>query len=130
MKSALKIEKASGKIGIKHGIHRNESNQIFANASQLNNNQKLVTHIRGNKANDLASIAIDRAYKLSIKQPNNLRKFVEIYKQKHITSNSYIHFGIKKFQQKLLAEFIDLACQLITLSIGRYVLTVSKRFGT
>ena len=106
-------EKQVEKIGFKHGIYGNEARQIFANARQLNNNQKLVTHIRGNKANDLASIAIDRAYKLSIKQPNNLRKFVEIYKQKHITSNSYINFGIKKFQQKLLAEFMDLACQLI-----------------
>ena len=106
-------EKHVEKIGVKHGIYSDEARQIFANAKRLNNNDKLIIKPKGQNTNDLISLAMDRAYQMSIKQPDKLKKFVEIYQQKHITSNAYLHFGIKENQKELLAEFMNIACQII-----------------
>ncbi|WP_227429290.1 tyrosine-type recombinase/integrase [Psychrobacter sp. I-STPA6b] len=100
-------------IGFKHGIDRTEAKQLFENAKRLNTSEQLIIKPRGYKANDLISVAMERAYQMSIDKPENLKKFVGIYQQKHITSNSYLHFGIKKSQHQLLAQFMKLACHII-----------------
>ena len=56
---------------------------------------------------------MDNAYNLSVQKPDQLREFVSIYKQKHITSRSYLKFGIKKSQHELLAEFLNIGCEII-----------------
>lgn len=100
-------------IAIKHGIYFKDAQRIYANAERLHNDQRLIIQPRGRKAQIVINKALDRAYHLSIRDPDTLHRLVAIYQQKHITSNSYLHFGIKKSQHQLLAEFMTLACQLV-----------------
>lgn len=106
-------EKELENIAIKHGIHLLNARELYRNASSLNNNDKLITQVKGRTAQAIITTALDNAYNLSVQKPNQLREFVNIYKQKHITSRSYLKFGIKKSQHELLAEFLKIGCQII-----------------
>ncbi|ALF60576.1 tyrosine-type recombinase/integrase [Psychrobacter urativorans] len=100
-------------IAIKHGIHLINALALYKNASGLNNNDKLITQVKGQTAQAIITTALDNAYNLSVQKPDQLREFVSIYKQKHITSRSYLKFGIKESQHDLLAEFLKIACEII-----------------
>jgi len=106
-------EKELENIAIKHGIHLLNARELYKNASGLNNNDKLITQVKGQTAQAIITTALDNAYNLSVQKPDQLREFVSIYKQKHITSRSYLKFGIKKSQHELLAEFLKIGCQII-----------------
>lgn len=106
-------EKELEKIAIKHGIYLLNARELYKNASSLNNNDKLITQVKGQTAQAIITTALDNAYNLSVQKPDQLREFVSIYKQKHITSRSYLKFGIKKSQHELLAEFLKIGCQII-----------------
>lgn len=106
-------EKELENIAIKHGIHLLNARELYKNASSLNNNDKLITQVKGQTAQAIITTALDNTYNLSVQKPDQLREFVSIYKQKHITSRSYLKFGIKKSQHELLAEFLKIGCQII-----------------
>ncbi|MGP9600908.1 tyrosine-type recombinase/integrase, partial [Psychrobacter sp. AOP42-A1-21] len=106
-------EKELENIAIKHGIHLLNARELYKNASSLNNNDKLITQVKGQTAQAIITTALDNAYNLSVQKPDQLREFVSIYKQKHITSRSYLKFGIKKSQHELLAEFLKIGCEII-----------------
>ena len=106
-------EKELENIAIKHGIHLLNARELYKNASSLNNNDKLITQVKGQTAQAIITTALDNAYNLSVQKPDQLREFVSIYKQKHITARSYLKFGIKKSQHELLAEFLKIGCEII-----------------
>ena len=106
-------EKELENIAIKHGIHLLNARELYKNASGLNNNDKLITQVKGQTAQAIITTALDNAYNLSVQKPDQLREFVSIYKQKHITSRSYLKFGIKKSQHELLGDFLKIGCQII-----------------
>lgn len=106
-------EKELENIAIKYGIHLLNARELYKNASSLNNNDKLITQVKGQTAQAIITTALNNAYNLSVQKPDQLREFVNIYKQKHITSRSYLKFGIKKSQHELLAEFLKIGCQII-----------------
>ena len=106
-------EKELENIAIKHGIHLINARELYKNASGLNNNDKLITQVKGQTAQAIITTALDNAYHLSVQKPDQLREFVSIYKQKHITSRSYLKFGIKKSQHELLGDFLKIGCQII-----------------
>ena len=53
---------------------------------------------------------------MSIKDPEKLRVFIEIFAHKHNLNNSSIHFGIKETQIEMLQSFMLVGCQLIDAS--------------
>ena len=106
-------EKELENIAIKHGIHLLNARELYKNASGLNNNDKLITQVKDQTAQAIITTALDNAYNLSVQKPDQLREFVSIYKQKHITSRSYLKFGIKKSQHELLGDFLKIGCQII-----------------
>ncbi len=106
-------EKELEHIAIKHGIYLLNAQKFYQNASSLNNNDKLITQVKGQTAQAIITTALDKAYQMSVHNPDKLRQFVTIYKQKHITSRSYLQFGTKKSQHELLAEFLKIGCKII-----------------
>ena len=106
-------KKALESVAIKHGIHLLTAQKFYHNADTLNNNDKLITHVKEQKAQEQVTLALDRAYKMSIDRPDMLRQFVNIYQKKHITFRSYLKFGIKKSQHELLASFLRMGYQLV-----------------
>ena len=106
-------EKELEHIAIKHGIYLLNAQKFYQNASSLNNNDKLVTQVKGQTAQAIITTALDKAYQMSVHNPDKLRQIVTIYKQKHITSRSYLQFGTKKSQHELLAEFLKIGCKII-----------------
>ena len=107
-------EKELEHIAIKHGIYLLNAQKFYQNASSLNNNDKLITQVKGQTAQAIITTALDKVYQMSVHNPDKLRQFVTIYKQKHITSRSYLQFGTKKSQHELLAEFLKIGCEIIT----------------
>lgn len=105
-------EKELENIAIKHGIYLLNAQKFYQNASSLNNNDKLITQVKGQTAQAIITTALDKAYQMSVHSPDKLRHFVTIYKQKHITSRSYLQFGTKKSQHELLAEFLKIGCEI------------------
>lgn len=106
-------EKELENIAIKHGIHLLNARELYKNASSLNNNDKLITQVKGQTAQAIITTALDNAYNMSVQKPDILREFVRTYQKKHITSRSYLKFGIKKSQHELLAEFLRIGCDII-----------------
>ncbi|MGO3467068.1 tyrosine-type recombinase/integrase [Psychrobacter sp.] len=106
-------EKELENIAIKHGIHLLNARELYKNASSLNNNDKLITQVKGQTAQAIITTALDNAYNMSVQKPDILREFVRTYQKKHITSRSYLKFGIKKSQHELLAEFLRIGCEII-----------------
>lgn len=100
-------------IAIKHGIHLLNALELYKNASGLNNNDKLITQVKGQTAQAIITMALDKAYNMSVQKPDKLQEFVRTYQKKHITSRSYLKFGIKESQHELLAEFLKIGCEII-----------------
>ena len=106
-------EKDLENIAIKHGIYLNNARELYKNASGLNNNAKLITQVKDQTAQAIITTALDNAYNMSVQKPDTLREFVRTYQKKHITSRSYLKFGIKESQHELLAEFLKIGCNII-----------------
>ncbi len=104
-------------VAIRHGISLNESKCLYLRASQLFDDDRLLLgRPKGGKNQEVIIRALDRAYKMSIKDPEKLRMFIEIFAYKHNLNNSSIHFGIKEAQLEMLQSFILVGCQLIDAS--------------
>lgn len=104
-------------IAIRHGISLNESKCLYLRASELFNDDKLLLgRPKGSKNQDVMVKALDRAYQMSIKDPEKLRMFIEIFAHKQNLNNSSIHFGIKEAQLEMLQSFMLVGCQLINAS--------------
>lgn len=125
-KPALRLKELEN-IAIKQGLHLLSAQKLYQNANKLNNNDKLIVHVKGQKTQELITLALDRAYKMSIDHPEILRQFVSIYKKKHITSRSYLKFGIKKSQHELLASFMKVGCQLVDAQYWQLVSSSEKK---
>ena len=104
-------------VAIRHGISLNESKCLYLRASQLFDDDRLsIGRPKGSKNQEVIIRALDRAYKMSIKDPEKLRMFIEIFARKHNLNNSSIHFGIKETQLEMLQSFMLVGCQLIDAS--------------
>ena len=101
-------------VAIRHGISLNESKCLYLRASELFDDDRLLLgKPKGSKNQEVIIRALDRAYQMSIKDPEKLKMFIEIFAHKHNLNNSSIHFGIKKTQLERLQSFMLVGCQLI-----------------
>lgn len=105
-------------VAINYGISLSEARQLYFNASHIftNDERLLIGSPRGSKNQELLVRALDRAYQLSIRNPNALKTFAEIFSDKQSFNSSSFHFGIKQSQKELLKHFLDVGCQLINAS--------------
>ena len=104
-------------VAIRHGISLNESKCLYLSASELFDDDRLLLgRPKGSKNQEVIIRALDRAYQMSIKNPEKLRVFIEIFAHKQNLNNSSIHFGIKEAQLEMLQSFILVGCQLIDAS--------------
>ena len=101
-------------VAIRHGISLNESKCLYLRASELFDDDRLLLgRPKGGKNQEVIIRALDRAYQMSIKDPEKLKMFIEIFAHKHNLNYSSIHFGIKETQLKMLQSFMLVGCQLI-----------------
>ncbi|MGO2301876.1 tyrosine-type recombinase/integrase [Psychrobacter sp. AOP7-D1-15] len=101
-------------VAIRHGISLNESKCLYLRASELFDDDRLLLgRPKGSKNQEVIIRALDRAYQMSIKDPEKLKMFIEIFAHKHNLNYSSIHFGIKETQLKMLQSFMLVGCQLI-----------------
>lgn len=112
LKTDLRLQEIE-KIAMEHDLDLVVAHKIYENAINLNNNDKLIITTKGQNTQKLIDLALDNAHKMSIDNPDLLREFVSIYKVKHITSRSYLKFGIKKSQHLLLSKFMKIGCQIV-----------------
>lgn len=105
-------------VAIRHGINLSEARKLYANACHIftDNKKLLLGAPKGSKNQELLVRALDRAYQLSIKNPEALRTFVNIFSNKQSFNSSSLHFGIKPKQAEMLKQFLDVGCQLINAS--------------
>ena len=104
-------------VAIRHGISLNESKCLYLRANELFNDDRLLLgRPKGSKNQEVIIRALNRAYQMSIKDPEKLRMFIEIFAHKQNLNNSSIHFGIKKNQLEMLQSFMLVGCQLIDAS--------------
>ncbi|WP_252962483.1 site-specific integrase [Psychrobacter sp. PSP] len=104
-------------VAIRHGISLNDSKCLYLRASELFDDDRLLLgRPKGSKNQEVIIRALDRAYQMSIKDPEKLRVFIEIFAHKHNLNNSSIHFGIKETQIEMLQSFMLVGCQLIDAS--------------
>ena len=105
-------------VAIRHGISLSEAKELYFNARHIfiNDERLLLSAPKGSKNQELLVRALDRAYQLSIKNPEALRMFVEIFSNKQSYNSSSLHFGIKQNQKELLKQFLDVGCQIINAS--------------
>lgn len=104
-------------IAIRHAISLTEAKCIYHSASELFDDDRLLLgRSKGSKNQEIIIRALDRAYQMSIKDPEKLRMFTEIFAHKHNLNNSSIHFGIKETQLEMLQSFMLVGCQLIDAS--------------
>ncbi len=110
--------KALPEVAIRHGIGLNEAKEVFSKASRIftNCDKLLLGTPKGGKNQELLIKALERAYQLSIQNPEALIKFVEIFSNKQNLNSSSLHFGIKQHQKKILQQFVAVGCQLINAS--------------
>lgn len=110
--------KALPEVAIRHGIGLNEAKEVFGKASRIftNCDKLLLGTPKGGKNQELLIKALERAYQLSIQNPEALIKFVEIFSNKQNLNSSSLHFGIKQHQKKVLQQFVAVGCQLINAS--------------
>lgn len=105
-------------VAIRYGISLSEARQLYFNASHIfkNDERLLLGAPKGSKNQELLVRALDRAYQLSIKNPEALRTFVRIFSNKQSFNSSSIRFGTKQSQRDILKEFVDVGCLLINAS--------------
>lgn len=107
-------DKMLPEIAIRHGISLNESKYLYLRASELFDDDRLLLGApKGSKNQEVTIRALDRAYQMSIKNPEQLRMFIEIFAHKHNFKTSSMQFGIKSDQLEILKEFMEFGCQLI-----------------
>ncbi len=110
-------DKLLPEVAIRHGISLNESKCLYLRASELFDDDRLLLgRPKGSKNQEVTIRALDRAYQMSIKDPEKLRMFIKIFAYKHNLNNSSIHFGIKEAQLEMLQSFMLVGCQLIDAS--------------
>ncbi len=101
-------------IAIRHGISLNESKSLYHRASELFDDDRLLLgRPKGSKNQEVTIRALDRAYQMSIKNPEQLKLFIKIFALKQHIKISSVQFGIKPNQLQILKEFMTLGCQLI-----------------
>lgn len=101
-------------VALRHGINASEASLIYDSASRLFINDRLLLGSpTGQKNQEILIKALDRAYRMSIEEPELLQEFVKIFavKQNHTTSS--IHFGIKDSQLIMLKEFVEVGTKLV-----------------
>ena len=104
-------------VAIRHSISLNESKCLYLRASELFDDDRLLLgRPKGSKNQEVIIRALNRAYQMSIKDPEKLRMFIEIFAHKQNLNNSSIHFGIKETQLEMLQSFMLVGCQLIDAS--------------
>lgn len=110
--------KALPEVAIRYGINLSEARELYFNATHIfiNDETLLLGAPKGSKNQELLVRALDRAYRLSIKNPEALRMFVEIFSNKQSFNSSSLHFGIKQSQNELLKQFLNVGCQIINAS--------------
>ena len=114
----LNIEKRDillPEVAIRHGINIVEARQLYDNASQIFASDKklLLSSPNGSKNQELLVRALEKAYQMSIHEPDQLKFFVEIFVVKQSLKTSSIHFGIKSNQKEMLEQFLEVGCKLI-----------------
>ncbi|MBD7947553.1 site-specific integrase [Psychrobacter communis] len=101
-------------VALRHGIPIHEARQVYDRASQVFTDDRLLLSApTGHKNQEVLVKALDRAYPMSIEEPNELQEFVEIFTVKQNPLTSSIHFGIKDSQLKLLKMFVETGCRLV-----------------
>ncbi|MFT0772546.1 tyrosine-type recombinase/integrase [Psychrobacter aquimaris] len=105
-------------VAIRHGISLSEARQLYFNASHLfdDSDKLLLGAPKGSNNQKLLARALDRAYQLSIEDPEALRTFVRVFSKKQNINSSSLNFGIKQNQKELIKQFFDVGCQLINAS--------------
>lgn len=105
-------------VAIRHGINIVEARQLYNNANQVfaNNNKLLLSSPKGSKNQELLVRALEKAYQMSIHEPDQLKVFVNIFASKQNSKTSSIHFGVKFNQKKMLEQFLEVGCKLINAS--------------
>ncbi len=124
-------------IAIRHGISLNESKSLYHRASELFDDDRLLLgRPKGSKNQEVIIRALDRAYQMSIKNPEQLKLFIKIFALKQNIKISSVQFGIKHDQLQILKEFMALGCQLIDslhwqvrASSEKAVTTLKKELG-
>ncbi|NYR10819.1 site-specific integrase [Psychrobacter sp. BI730] len=107
-------DKLLPEVAIRHGISLNESKCLYLRASELFDDDRLLLgKPRGSKNQEIMIRALDRAYQMSINNPEQLQRFVEIFENKNNFRTSTIQFGIRPNQLKSLKDFMAVGCQLI-----------------
>lgn len=105
-------------VAIRHGISLSEARKLYFNASHIfTNDERLLLGVpKGSKNQELLVRALERAYQLSIENPEALRMFVDIFSNKQSINSSSLNFGIKQNQKEFLKQFLDVGCQIINAS--------------
>ncbi|WP_201574577.1 tyrosine-type recombinase/integrase [Psychrobacter sp. H8-1] len=104
-------------VALRHGIPIHEARKIYDRASQIFvDNRLLLSAPTGHKNQEVLVRALDRAYQMSIEEPDELQNFVKIFSIKQNLNTSSIHFGIKENQLEMLQQFVTVGCQLIDAS--------------
>ena len=104
-------------VALRHGIAVNEARQAYDRASQIfTDGRLLLSAPAGHKNQEVLVKALDRAYQMSIEEPDELQNFVKIFSIKQNLNTSSIHFGIKENQLEMLQNFMAVGCQLIDAS--------------
>ena len=104
-------------VAIRHSISLNESKCLYLRASELFDDDRLLLgRPKGSKNQEVIIRALNRAYQMSIKDPEKLRMFVKIFANKHNFNTSSMQFGIKEIQLEMLQSFMLVGCQLIDAS--------------
>ena len=101
-------------VALRHGIAVNEARQAYDRASQIfTDGRLLLSAPAGHKNQEVLVKALDRAYQMSIEEPDELQNFVKIFSIKQNLNTSSIHFGIKENQLEMLQQFMAAGCQII-----------------
>lgn len=102
-------------VAIRHGINITEARQLYDNANQVfaSDDKLLLSSPNGSKNQELLIKALEKAYQISIREPDQLKMFVEIFVAKQNIKTSSINFGVKPSEMKMLEQFLDVGCKLI-----------------
>lgn len=115
--SVDKREERLVEVALRHGIPIHEGRQIYDRASQIFTDDRLLLSApAGHKNQEVLVKALDRAYQMSIDEPDELQNFVKIFSIKQNLNTSSIHFGVKETQLEMLQQFMTAGCQLIDAS--------------
>ncbi|WP_019672539.1 tyrosine-type recombinase/integrase [Psychrobacter lutiphocae] len=101
-------------IALRHGININQAKTIYKKAESIfDDDRLLLSSPRGKSNQEILVKALDRAYQMSINEPEALRTFMEIFSNKHSLNTSFLHFGVKPNQTDMLKQFMHIGCKLI-----------------